>query len=180
MTLSSMILPLSHIHSPHSLPSRRRPSLSADPLSKQDAVRTLAWTIDHLYKRGDVVHLLHVLPVSARVSHPSGSLSPIFLPPNPDDAAAALEAAASAFVRDRLYPEAAARGLDPEAVLRPTIVREPATETVAATIVRTAAELGAAQLVMISHAKPRLQEAIWGSVSKAVVAAARMPVTLVH
>jgi nucleotide-binding universal stress UspA family protein len=84
-------------------------------------------------------------------------------------------------LEERLYPEAAARGLDPATVVRPAIVHEPATESLASTIVRTAeAHLGAACIVMVSHHKARITEALWGSVSKAVASKARIPVTLVH
>ena len=70
-------------------------------------------------------------------------------------------------------------------MVRPTVVHEcstyrSSTEAVAATILRTATDLRAANLVMVSHHKARLQEALWGSVSKTVAAQARMPVTLVH
>jgi len=150
----------------------------------QDAVRTFAWALDHLYRPGDTVHLLHVVPAPARAfTPPSGAIG--YIPPPPASASADLEAAATHFLTDRLFPEARSRGLDPASMVRPTVVHEcstyrSSTEAVAATILRTATEIGAANLVMVSHHKARLQEALWGSVSKTVAAQARMPVTLVH
>lgn len=146
----------------------------------EDAVRTFAWALDHIYRPGDTLHLLHVVPAPARESAPpSGAIG--YIPPPPPTAAADLEAAASAFLEERLYPEATARGLDPAAVVRPALVHEPATESLATTIVRHAeSQLKASCIVMVSHHKARLTEALWGSVSKAVASKARIPVTLVH
>jgi nucleotide-binding universal stress UspA family protein len=126
------------------------------------------------------MHLLHVVPAPTRESAPpSGTIG--FIPPPPATAAADLEAAAAKFLEERLFPEAWARGLDVATVVRPAIVHEPATESLATTIVRHAeGHLGAACIVMVSHHKARLAEALWGSVSKAVASKARIPVTLVH
>lgn len=150
----------------------------------QDAVRTFAWALDHLYRPGDTVHLLHVVPAPARAfTPPSGAIG--YIPPPPATASADLEAAATAFLADRLYPEAISRGLDPATMVRPTVVHEAcsrrsSTEAVAFTILQAATEVKASQLCMTSHNRARLHEAIWGSVSKTVAAQARIPVTLVH
>ncbi len=170
---------------PRPLPPTHTHTLTPTPT--QDAVRTFAWALDHLYRPGDTVHLLHVVPAPARTfTPPSGAIG--YIPPPPPSAAADLEAAATAFLAARLYPEATARGLDPGAMVRPGVVHEAtgssrrssSTEAVAFTILKAADEIGASNLVMVSHHKARLHEALWGSVSKTVAAQARIPVTLVH
>ena len=166
-----------------------RPQAMALMFQKEVAERIVAGVGDEAYGRLAVISqalceaaIVMALPARA-FTPPSGAIG--YIPPPPASAAADLEAAATAFLADRLFPEATARGLDPAAMVRPTVVHEcstyrSSTEAVAATILRTATDLRAANLVMVSHHKARLQEALWGSVSKTVAAQARMPVTLVH
>jgi len=53
-------------------------------------------------------------------------------------------------------------------------------ESVGDAILRAAEELDAAALVMLSHEKTKLEQFIWGSVSKEVASRTKRPVVLVH
>ena len=134
-------------------------------------------------KLKDVVHLLHVVPRVRSTAAPSGAL--YYAPPTscPDEAKNALEKAARAFITREFASLIADRAL-PANALAVDVVHElagsSAGESVGDAILRTAEELDAAALVMLSHEKKRLEQLIWGSVSKEVASRTKRPVVLVH
>ena len=131
----------------------------------------------------DVVHLLHVVPRVRSTAAPSGAL--YYAPPLscPDEAKEALEKAARAFITREFASLIADRAL-PINALAVDVVHEltgsSAGESVGDAIIRTAEELDAAALVLLSHEKRKLEQFIWGSVSKEVASRTKRPVVLVH
>ena len=131
----------------------------------------------------DVVHLLHVVPRVRSPAAPSGAL--YYAPPLscPDEAKDALEKGARAFISREFASLIADRALPADA-LAVDVVHElagsSAGESVGDAIIRTAEELDAAALVMLSHEKKKLEQFIWGSVSKEVASRTKRPVVLVH
>ena len=131
----------------------------------------------------DVVHHLHVVPRVRSTPAPSGAL--YYAPPLscPEASKEALEKAARAFIKKEFSSLIADRAL-PAAALAVDVVHEltgsSAGESVGDAILRTAEELDAAALVMLSHEKKKLEQFIWGSVSKEVASRTKRPVVLVH
>ena len=108
---------------------------------------------------------------------PSGAL--FYAPPPPATAEADLACAAEAFIRDHFLAAAEVRGL-PEGSVVVDIVHERAcAPSVAAAIVGAADDLDAAAVVLLAHGRTRVQELVWGSVSKAVQAASGRAVVLI-
>lgn len=160
--------------SPPPLTVRATPPPSLPP---QEATRAVAWAASHLYRPGDALHILHVVPRAVATATPSGAL--FYAPPPPATAEADLACAAEAFIRDHFLAAAEVRGL-PEGSVVVDIVHERACATsVAAAIVGAADDLDAAAVVLLAHGRTRVQELVWGSVSKAVQAASGRAVVLI-
>lgn len=138
----------------------------------------MAWAAEHLFRDGDALHILHVVPLPAPPVTPSGAL--YYVPPPPPSAADDLAAAATEFIHSHFLADPLVAALPPASV-HVDIVRECASERcVGASIVAAADGLDAAAVVMLAHSRSRVQEFVWGSVSKYVAAHTTRPVVLVH
>jgi len=163
---------------------RRPPAPSPPPIrplsdpQSQDATRAVAWAAEHLFRAGDALHILHVVPLPSPPVTPSGAL--YYVPPPPASAADDLAAAATAFIESHFLADEKLAALPPGSV-HFDIVRECASERcVGATIITAADGLDAAAVVLLAHSRSRVQEFVWGSVSKYVAAHTTRPVVLVH
>ena len=118
------------------------------------------------------------MPKAAAPPPRSGAL--YYAPPPPPSTEDELAAAAASFIRDHFLAAAEVRGL-PAGSVAVDIVHERACATsVAAAITHHADALDATAVVLLAHGRSRVQELVWGSVSKAVTASTTRPVVLVH
>lgn len=108
-----------------------------------DCTRSITWVVNNLYKEGDGVFLLHVLPLAPPVDLMAG-LGGV-------DGLVTVSA-----------PPASAEEEKQEVVVE----RQRKGEMIGDVIARFAGDVDAAALVMASHKKSKLQELIMGSVSK--------------
>jgi nucleotide-binding universal stress UspA family protein len=137
-------------------------------------VAAFRWTLTNLYRPGDSLHLLHVVPDAASQPAASGSL---FYPPNdPLDEADALTHQAEEFIAAEFVALAARRGVEVTVIL----LKDSRHKHVGRAVCRKAEELGAAPLVLATHHKSYWAEMLLGSVSKFCAANCKQPVLLVH
>lgn len=131
------------------------------------------WTLHNLYREGDAVHVLHVVP-EALSSPASGS---IYYPqPTDPEVDRALWRQAEEFIRDEFVEPAERHGVAVNVVL----VKESRYKTVGWAVCRKAEELQASPLVLAAHQKSKLEEMLLGSVSKFCVSHCKRPVLLIH
>lgn len=143
----------------------------ADDLPESE--RALLWAITNLYRPGDVVHLLHVVPEPSTTHSWTG----VYVPP---DEAAVEESEiqeAKAMFKNRFLLTL----LQHEVPFRLHIVVASVDKnTVARAISDEAHAINAAAIVIGSQLKSKLQEMWGGSVAASAVAKVRRPVILVR
>lgn len=141
--------------------------------ASEDSVCAFQWTLRNLYRAGDSLHLLHVVP-DVFSSPASGA---IYYPSMPDpEVERALWQQAEDFITETFVGAAAAQGVAVNVIL----VKESAHKTVGWAVCRKAEELHAAPLVLATHHKSAWEEMLLGSVSKFCAAHCRQPVLLLH
>ena len=146
----------------------------------QVSLRALEWAAKNLLRKGDEVHLLHVLP--SAVPPPAGMAARGSLLysalPDPQMARAA-EDSAEAFIASDFLPTLerhAGAGVTPTVeLLRPATY-----ETLAEVLVRRSQELGGRVLVVGAHRKGLVGEVLEGSTAKSIASVAEIPLVVIH
>jgi nucleotide-binding universal stress UspA family protein len=127
----------------------------------------------NLYRTGDAVHILHIVP-ALREAPASGSL---YYPRyDPVGCEQSLWSQAEQFINDEFLSVAQERGIAAKIVL----VKESKGHDIGRLVCEEAERLEASPLVMYSHQKSRVEEFFLGSVSKYCSSACKRPVLLVH
>ena len=130
--------------------------------------------MEHIYRPGDAVHLLHVVP-SIHSSTANGSVYYSF---NPVENDSSLFDQARQFIEEEFVSTARERDIPVEVVLIKEDTKQH--KHVGAAVVKKAEELCASPLVLFAHHKTKFEEIFFGSISKWCAANASCPVLLVH
>jgi nucleotide-binding universal stress UspA family protein len=139
----------------------------------QDSIAAFEWALRNLYRPGDAIHILHVVP-ALRDAPASGSL---YYPRyDPVGCEQSLWSQAEQFIQDEFVAVAQERGITANIVL----VKESKGHDIGQVVCQEAEKLSASPLVMYSHQKSRMEEFFLGSVSKYCATACKRPVLLVH
>lgn len=137
----------------------------------QDSEMAIRWSCEQVYRRGDVFHLLHVIPEPTMV-HVWGG---VYVPPDEDAEGKEVEDT-KAMVTHR-FAEVL---LENRVPFKLHVVVGPVdTESVARVIDGKAADLGAALIVLAAHSKGRFKKMWIGSVTATVVRKSGTPVVVV-
>lgn len=132
-----------------------------------DCARSIEWVIHNLYKQGDTVYLLHVIPLSPPMDVMGGlggvdGLITLSTPRATPEEEQEQVAAAERFMDSKFVHLLKKAGIPSQL----EVERQQEAEMIGDTIARFAAKVEAAALVMASHKKSKLQELLLGSVSK--------------
>jgi nucleotide-binding universal stress UspA family protein len=143
---------------------------------EQDSVAAFKWALHNLYRAGDALHILHVLPDTGS-SPASGNV--FYAGAGAGDAEEEVSQVlqqAGEFIQSEFVGLAAARGVEVNVVL----IKDSTHRHVGWAVCRKAEELEAAPLVLATHHKGYFAEMLLGSVSKFCAANCKQPVLLVH
>lgn len=141
--------------------------------ANEDSVAAFVWTLGNLYREGDSLHILHVVP-EALSSPASGS---IYYPqPIDPETERALWRQAQEFIQNEFVEIAKRKGVTVNVVL----VKESRHKHIGWAVCKKAEELQASPLVLACHHKSKLEEMLMGSVSKFCAEHCRQPVLLIH
>lgn len=141
--------------------------------ANEESVAAFMWTLVNLYREGDSLHVLHVVP-EALSSPASGS---IYYPqPIDPETERALWRQAQEFIQDEFVEIAKSKGVTVNVVL----VKESRHKHIGWAVCKKAEELQASPLVLACHHKSKLEEMLLGSVSKFCAEHCRQPVLLIH
>ena len=146
-------------------------ALAAAP--EQDSVAAFKWALHNLYRAGDALHILHVLPDTGS-SPASGQL--YYGAGDTEEEASQVLQQAGAFIQSEFVGLAATKGVEVNVVL----VKDSKHKHVGWAVCAKAEELDAAPLVLATHHKSYFAEMLLGSVSKFCAANCKQPVLLVH
>ena len=140
-------------------------------LSLQDSELALHWAIENLYRSGDILHLLHVIPEPKMVHIWAG----IYIPPDEDAELVEIEDTKE-FVKHRFLQTliTAKVPFQLHIILGPTD-----SEAVAKVISKKVEDLKAETVVMAKHSKGKLKEYWLGSVTKELIKRVKIPVAVV-
>lgn len=139
--------------------------------------RALSWTLEHLYRTGDEIHLLHVIPRLQRSSSFGGAPPVDFLPQQDPVGHEKLIKRAEAFIRSRYLPRLT--DVKPEATVH-IIKSDVDTESIGNVVCRKAEDIGARALIISSRSVSRLKRFFLGSVTSHCVHHSKVPVMVVH
>jgi nucleotide-binding universal stress UspA family protein len=143
------------------------------PAAAQDSVFAFRWALDNIYRPGDSMHIVHVVPDDLS-SPASGSL--YYAPPAGTEAEAMLWSQAEEFIAAEFVRPAAAAGV----AVRVEMVHEGEHRHVGRAVCAAAERLHAEPLVLATHHRGWIMQSLLGSVSRFCAANCKRPVTLVH
>eukprot|EP00879_Flechtneria_rotunda_P003575 GHRR01003809.1.p1 GENE.GHRR01003809.1~~GHRR01003809.1.p1 ORF type:complete len:175 (+),score=39.74 GHRR01003809.1:47-526(+) len=140
-----------------------------------DSQKAFQWTIDNIYRDGDELHVLHVVPrlaFAARLGVPPVD----FVPAAENNTYETAVQRAEQFIIDRFV-----QALPPsiKAPIVHIIKSEVDTESVGHVLCKKAEELDAAAICMASHNKGRMAQFFLGSVSQYCIHHSKRPVIIV-
>lgn len=142
---------------------------------EEASYRAIGWTLDHLYRDGDILHLLHVVPEVATMSQLGGYNLAASLGPE-EGMQAQLAAHAEAFVHSHCGPLAAQRG----AAWQLDLVPGRCNTSVSDTIISKINELDAAMVVLSVRPTSFIEGLFSMGISKQVAARCTKPTLLFH
>lgn len=144
----------------------------------EECKRALAWLREHLYKPGDELILLHVLPQqSDGLANASGAPPVDILTVASPLPQSELVRQAQQLIENRFLPSTL--DMSPSPTVR-IVTSKVDAESIGAMVVRTADEVHAAAIVIASHSRTRLQEFYLGSTTNYITAHSQRPVLVVH
>ncbi|WIA16917.1 hypothetical protein OEZ85_013843 [Tetradesmus obliquus] len=142
---------------------------------------SVGWVVQHLWRQGDLLHVLHVVP--ALPAHMSYSLAPdgmMYSLPLPQlEEAQVEESHWRQLLLERLGPMLSSQGVNFQLDVITDYGSDPL-QGVAAAVVATAERLNAAALVLCGHSKGTMAEWLLGSVSDFAAHHAAVPVVVLH
>ena len=141
--------------------------------ARQDSVFAFRWALDNIYRPGDSMHIVHVVPDDLS-SPASGSL--YYAPPAGTEAEAMLWSQAEEFIAAEFVRPAAAAGV----AVHVEMVHEGEHRHVGRAVCAAAERLHAEPLVLATHHRAWIVQSLLGSVSRFCAANCKRPVTLVH
>jgi nucleotide-binding universal stress UspA family protein len=144
--------------------------------ASEDSVTAFRWTIENVWRPGDNLHILHVVPDFYSGVPAPGS---IFYPGESydEDMDSTLVQQARDFIREFFIADANGRGIGNVHVV---LVKEARHKHVGRTVCIKAEELEASPLVLSAHHRNALEEMFLGSVSKYCAAHCKRPILLVN
>lgn len=166
----------SEVRAPRATRARRskaRRRRSPPAAARQDSVFAFRWALDNIYRPGDSMHIVHVVPDDLS-SPASGSL--YYAPPAGTEAEAMLWSQAEEFIAAEFVRPAAAAGV----AVHVEMVHEGEHRHVGRAVCAAAERLHAEPLVLATHHRAWIVQSLLGSVSRFCAANCKRPVTLVH
>jgi len=161
------------------LPSEDTPSVEGRQLAvavddSQHSEKALRWTMDNLYREGDTVHIIHVVPkVSQRMVVNEGLGMSI-------EEGGAVHAHNLADVSERFRDMCEAEGVSYQIDLMREMKGD-SVKSLGSAIVSKAHEVGASSIVMASHSRGFFEEFVLGSVTNYVTHhCTDIPVVVLH
>uniref|UniRef100_A0A7S1SI72 UspA domain-containing protein n=1 Tax=Tetraselmis chuii TaxID=63592 RepID=A0A7S1SI72_9CHLO len=139
------------------------------------SVAACEWVVEHVYRPGDELHLIHIVPRSDPSQGPIVAPGDLVARRNPSEYDHAVEGAEK-FIAQRLLPVLAVLTTDPVVHL---IKSEMDTDSIGGVLCRKADGLGAALLLVSSHTKSKVTEFFVGSVCSYCTHNSKVPV-IVH
>lgn len=139
----------------------------------EDSRLAVLWTAKNFYRKGDILHLLHVVPFVQGHAVPGAVY---YAPPPSGEVQQRMTQQAERFIDQRFLPIVNELGIDCEV----DVVEEESTETIADAVCHAAVELGAEAIVVASHKKSGLAKLLTGSSSREVAGKAAVPVLVFH
>ncbi|GMH39939.1 hypothetical protein BSKO_07843 [Bryopsis sp. KO-2023] len=138
-----------------------------------DSVRALEWTVNNVYRGGDSLHLLHVVPFIHRRTVPSAVY---YTPPVDPGLQEQLTETAEVVINERFTPVLTDLGVG----CKVDIISEGSNETIAEAVCDGAVGLGASMVVVAAHKRHWLASWLAGSKSTEVAKKAPIPVIVFH
>jgi nucleotide-binding universal stress UspA family protein len=139
------------------------------------AEHSLDWTLQNLYRPGDVIHLVHVVP-RQQLAQSFGAPPVDFLPQQDPVGHEMLLQHAETFIRERLLPKLADIQPDPCVHI---VKSDVDTDSIGNVICNKADMLKAAAVIMASHNRSKLKEFFLGSVTNYCAHHCKQPVLIV-
>jgi len=137
----------------------------------QDSEAAIQWAIDNAIEKGDVVHLLHVIPEPHMLHIWTGAYIPV------DDDQELMEIEdTKEFVKHRFAKMLASHKVP---FMLHVVVGSLDNDAIAHVITNKAKDVGAELLIMAKHSKGAFKEFWVGSVTKAVLKQCTVPVAVV-
>eukprot|EP00884_Botryococcus_braunii_P020544 jgi/Botrbrau1/7173/Bobra.0300s0006.1 len=139
----------------------------------KDALRAFNWALSHIYRPGDVLHILHVLPfVDTRPA--SGQL--YYVPPADQALEEVMVEHAQQFIKENFVAEAEKLGITFEV----DVVKGTCLQSTGQAVCSAAEKLQAAMLIVHTHRKSMVEKIMMGSVSAYCANHAKVPTLLLH
>lgn len=145
-----------------------------DSDASEDAVK---WTMGNVFKDGDEVHILHVIP-RFQLSSTYGAPPADFLPHSDPEAYEHMIKTAEGFIARRVLRHMEAATAPPP--VAHIIKFETDADSIGTVLCKKAEELKAAVLVVARHNKSKLQQFFLGSVSGFCIQNSKRPVLVHH
>lgn len=139
----------------------------------EDSEMALKWTVNNVYRHGDALHLLHVIPFVHRRSVPSAV---IYSPPDDPEVKEKMTESAEMQISERFSPMLNQLGV----ACKVDIISERSNETIAEAVCEGAVKMGASVVVVAAHKKRWFSSWISGSRSTEVAVKAPIPVIVFH
>lgn len=142
----------------------------------QEAVDVFEWALTNVYREGDRLHVVHVVPDVASMA-PRGFYYPeAYQSSDLEDATQCLSNQAEDFIQGTIVHMAKERGIEVNLV----IVKEKKHKHIGKAVCEKAEELEAAPLVLATHDKSYFERMLLGSISNYCLAKCKRPVLLLH
>lgn len=136
----------------------------------------LQWTLQNLYRPGDILHFLHVVPRQEPATM-YGAPPVDFLPQQNPKSVQKLAEQAQSFIKDRLLPMLG--DMQPEPVVH-VVKSEVDTDSIGNVVCQRAEALAVAAVVIAGHRKSKVGDFLMGSVTNFCTHHCKKPVLVVH
>ncbi|CAK0784164.1 hypothetical protein CVIRNUC_007367 [Coccomyxa viridis] len=140
-----------------------------------ESEKALAWAMEEMYREGDEIHLVHVVP-KLQMGACFGAPPVDFLPQQDPIAYDQLVKQAEAFIQMRFLPSLNSLRVHPIVHI---VKAEVDTESIGTVLCRKAESLDAAAIVVSCEARSRLQEFFLGSITNFCTHHSKRPVLVV-
>ncbi|BDA44876.1 hypothetical protein COCOBI_06-3540 [Coccomyxa sp. Obi] len=152
---------------------RRKFLIAVDDSAESE--RALSWTLEEIYREGDELHLVHVIP-RMQMAAVYGAPPVDFLPQQDPVAYDQLIKNAESFIAGRFLPSLASLKVQPIVHI---VKSDVDTESIGNVVCKKAEDLDVAAIIVSLHSKSRLQEFFLGSVTNYCAHHSRKPLLVV-
>ncbi|DBA70403.1 TPA: hypothetical protein ACH3X2_011817 [Trebouxia sp. C0005] len=136
----------------------------------------LQWTLANMYRSGDVLHFLHVIPRQEPATT-YGAPPVDFLPQQNPKSVQRLAEQGLSFIKERLLPMLG--DIQPDPVVH-IVKSDTDTDSIGNVVCQRAEALAAVAVVMAGHSKSRVGDFFMGSVTNFCTHHCKKPVLVVH